>query len=127
MRFELQVFLVALGGAIGALGRFGITAVAYRYARDAFPVGTLIANVLGCFLIGVMIGSGSHMKYHQVRLAVGIGLLGSLTTFSTFGAETIHHLNNGQWFLASLNVVANLALGFLAVAIGMALGQKLVK
>lgn len=125
MRIELQLLFVSLGGAIGALGRFGISVMAHRYFKDTFPIGTLAANLLGCFLIGMMIGSGAHLKHHQVRLGIGIGLLGSLTTFSTFGAETVNHINNGQWAFAMGNVLANVVLGILAVFAGIALGKKL--
>ena len=125
MKIELQLFFVALGGALGALGRFAISMFALRYLKHSFPMGTLIANVLGCFLIGMMIGSGAHLKHHQIRLGIGVGLLGSLTTFSTFGAETVNHVHNGQWLMAIGNISANLILGLVAVVAGMAMGKKL--
>ena len=84
-----------------------------------------MANVTGCFLIGCLLGSGRADANEASRLGIGIGFIGALTTFSTFGAETIQHANEGQWLLAISNVFANLVLGFAAVLVGIAAGKKL--
>ena len=125
MKTEWQILFVALGGALGALSRYGISQFIARVSQHPFPLGTLIANVVGCFLIGVLIGSGTQDHNHTVRLGIGVGFLGALTTFSTFGAETIKHIQSDEWALAIGNVSANLILGLLAVALGIAAGKKL--
>jgi CrcB protein len=125
MKTEWQFLFVALGGALGAISRFGISQYFSSASKSGFPIGTLVANVCGCFLIGMLVGSGAHEKSEAARVGFGVGFLGALTTFSTFGAETINHANDGQFVHAIGNVSANLILGLLAVMIGMAAGRKL--
>ena len=118
--------IVAIGGAFGAMARFGISLLVIRCYDVSFPLGTLIANVTGCFLMGLLIGSRLGDRMPWVKHHAGIGFLGSLTTFSTFSAETIDLFQQERWAAAGANVSVSLALGLLAVAIGIALGQKLV-
>lgn len=125
MNTFFQILLVGLGGALGALSRFGISEGFRAWVKHPFPLGTLIANLLGCFLIGILIGSGVADKHHPTRLSVGIGFLGALTTFSTFGAETMSHFEKQEWGWAFGNIVANLVLGLLLVAVGIWVGRKL--
>lgn len=117
--------LVGAGGFAGAICRFVIAHVSRLTWATSFPLGTLIANLAGCFLIGVLIGSGKADANHHLRLSFGVGFLGALTTFSTFGAETIHHAQHGGVWIAGLNVAVNLVGGLLAVVMGIALGQRL--
>lgn len=116
--------LVGIGGFAGAICRFGIAHSSRLLWATSFPLGTLIANLAGCFLIGMLIGSGKSDTNHHLRLSFGVGFLGALTTFSTFGAETMHHAQNGAPWLAGLNVAVNLIGGLLAVLAGIALGQR---
>lgn len=121
----MNVALVALGGAIGAMARFGISSVVVRYSDVSFPLGTMIANVIGCFLMGLLIGSRVGDRMPWCKHHVGVGFLGSLTTFSTFSAETLDLFRQERWASAGTNIGASLVLGFVAVAIGIAIGQKL--
>lgn len=125
MRTEIQLLLIGIGGAIGAISRFGIAEVSKKVFAGAFPVGTLIANLAGCFVIGVLLGSGQAEKSDPLRLGVGVGFLGALTTFSTFSAETMQQINENNWGVAAANVGANLILGLLLVALGIFAGKKL--
>lgn len=117
--------LVGAGGFAGAICRFGIAHSSRFLGATSFPLGTLIANVAGCFLIGILIGSGKADTHQNLRLSFGVGFLGALTTFSTFGAETIQHAQSGAPWIAGLNVAVNLIGGLLAVVAGIALGQRL--
>lgn len=126
MRTEIELLLIGIGGAVGAMSRFGIAELSKKLFSSPFPVGTLVANLAGCFLIGVLVGSGQAEKSDPLRLGVGIGFLGSLTTFSTFGAETMKHINDSNWAVAAGNITANLLLGLLLVALGIVAGKKLV-
>ena len=116
--------LVGAGGFVGAICRYGIAQLSRFAWATSFPVGTLIANLLGCFLIGILIGSGRAETNHSLRLSFGVGFLGALTTFSTFSAETINHAQSGGVWHAALNVAANLIIGLLAVVVGIAIGQR---
>lgn len=119
-------FLVGVGGFAGAICRFGVAEISRWAWAGPFPVGTLIANVTGCFLIGMLIGSGRADYNKSMRLSFGVGFLGALTTFSTFGAETVQQAQAGGVAAASLNVAANLVGGLVAVVAGIYLGQRLV-
>lgn len=112
--------LVAAGGATGALTRYGITALLARPGMR-FPYGILVCNVAGCLAIGAVMGFVIHRPGFSagMRLAVVVGLLGSLTTFSTFGYDTIELARQGRLAQAAGNVLANVVLGLGAVAVGM--------
>ena len=116
--------LVGVGGFVGAICRFGIAQLSRFAWVTSFPIGTLIANLLGCFLIGILIGSGRAETNHSLKLSFGVGFLGALTTFSTFSAETINQAQSGGVWPAALNVAANLIIGLIAVVIGITVGQR---
>ena len=125
MKPPMEVLVIALGGACGALLRYYIVVATIARRSTEFALGTFIANVLGCFLIGLLIGSGRGQKSEALRLGFGVGFLGSLTTFSTFSAETLAHLSDGNWRLAAINTLANLICCLLATAAGITLGRRL--
>ena len=115
------VLLVAAGGALGAVTRYGVGVWLAR--RDvALPWATLLVNVLGCLALGALMVwvSGRDDLAPRVRAFVGIGLLGSLTTFSTFGLETVELMRQGETSAALTHVALNLGLGLGAVLVGRA-------
>ncbi|ABN61656.1 fluoride efflux transporter CrcB [Shewanella baltica] len=118
-----NLLLVALGGSIGAVFRYLISIFMIQVFGSSFPFGTLLVNVLGSFLMGVIyaLGQMSHIS-PEFKALIGIGLLGALTTFSTFSNETLLLLQEGDWLKATLNVVLNLSLCLFMVY----LGQQLV-
>ena len=126
MRTEIELLLIGLGGALGAISRFVIGELSKKYFAGSFPIGTLIANLAGCFLIGVILGGGHAGRSDPIRLGICVGFLGALTTFSTFGAETVNHFNEGDWPTAFLNVVANVVPGLVFVFLGMLAGKRFV-
>jgi CrcB protein len=125
MRTELEFLLIGLGGALGAMTRYAINVAAIRWTPAEFPFGTLIANLTGCFLIGLLIGSGHAEKSDPLRLGLGVGFLGALTTFSTFGAETMGRFTEGHWPIAITNILANLILGLACVAVGFSMAKRI--
>jgi CrcB protein len=117
----MTVLLVLLGGAVGAAARY-LTDVAVQRAHGTeFPWGTWTVNVAGSFVLGVVVASGPGWL---VALA-GTGFCGALTTFSTFGYETVRLTEEGETAAAVSNVVASLAAGLAAAALGWWLGSTL--
>jgi CrcB protein len=116
-----ELVALALAGALGTLGRYTISGWAYRVLGDGFAVGTLTVNVIGCFLLAVLmhVGLATDLIPRTARFAATVGFLGAFTTFSTFGYETMRYLEDGAWLLAAANVGANLVLGLLATWAGL--------
>jgi len=116
----MVLLAVACGGSCGALVRYALSG----WEVKKFPMGTLAVNVAGCLLIGLIVGSLHHRDWLSpaARHFLVIGCLGSLTTFSTFGYQSVQLLVDGDYGLAGLNVLTNLCVGFAAVAAGLWLG-----
>jgi CrcB protein len=112
-----EIVAVAVGGAAGTLARYGVGLLAQRHFGNAFPIGTLAVNLMGCFLMGIAgyLSHKTHAVPHFVVTAATVGFLGGLTTFSAFGNETFRHLETGRMAIAFVNVGANVALGIIAV------------
>lgn len=112
----MTVLVVFLGAALGAPARYLLDRfVQSRHSLD-FPFGTLVVNVLGCLLIGFVVGT-AWMPL------LGVGFCGGLTTYSTFSYETVKLLEAEKYRSALLNVLVSVALGVGAAAIGLALGR----
>jgi CrcB protein len=123
-----DLLFIALGGALGAVSRYAVSGWAHDLLGTAFPYGTLVVNVAGCFLLGLIAHVGQTTVYisEPARIAATIGFLGGLTTFSTFGYETFRQLEDGQWVYAVGNMAANLFVGLLAVWAGLAAARIVV-
>jgi fluoride exporter len=121
-----KVLLVMLGGSVGALSRYGVALLAVRLFGSRFPWGTLIVNLTGCFLIGLafaLADRGSSIMNPSIRLFFVTGYLGALTTFSTFGMETVNAIRAEDSLVALPNLVANNVLGIGLVFLGMWVGR----
>ena len=117
-----NVLLVALGGALGSVARYLLASGVQRLLpATALPYGILSANIIGCFLIGLLAGLGEARALFspQARLALFTGFLGGLTTFSTFAHDTFNMARGEASLLtAAVHVVAHLCLGLAAVYFG---------
>jgi fluoride exporter len=115
-----HALLVGFGGFVGSIVRYWIAGFAQRWWNDAFPFGTLVVNLLGCFVIGVVMYLVEHREFFtaETRIFVTVGVLGGFTTFSTFGYETFALLGDHKLLLATLNVFASVGVGVGAVAGG---------
>lgn len=120
----IRIAIVALGGALGAVARYLLGGwVAARWG-STFPVGTLVINVTGAFLLGVVATlTTDRFSAPQARLLLGVGFLGAYTTFSTFTYETLQLLSEGSFSAAALNVAGSLVLGLLAVWLGVVVAR----
>jgi CrcB protein len=116
-----QVLVIAAGGALGALLRYGMSQSVYRCLGRDFPYGTLAVNLLGSFLIGVaVVLIVERMLLPELwRTALIIGFLGAFTTFSTFSFETLALFEDGQMVKALLNIGVSVILCLLATWLGM--------
>jgi CrcB protein len=114
---------VCLGAAVGAPARY-LTDRAIQARHDGvFPWGTLTVNVLGSFVLGLLTGVGEgHAVPPAVRLGIGTGFCGALTTYSTFGYETLRLFQDGARLHALVNVVVSVVAGLAAAGAGYALG-----
>jgi CrcB protein len=124
----MEYLWVALGGALGALARYAAGVWIYERLGTRFPYGTFAINVTGCFLIGLSLTVlDAHMDLSPAwRLAIPTGFIGAYTTFSTFEYETLRAAQHGQMGTAVLYFGSSLALGLLAVWLGMVLGNRIV-
>lgn len=117
-----DLFLVGAGGFVGAVMRFGVSR---GLARFDFPAGTLLVNVAGSFALGWLYGQlGRDALGESSRHFVGVGLLGALTTFSTFSVETLELIQSGAVGRAALSVGLNVGLGLGAAGLGLVLGAR---
>jgi len=108
----LGVVLVALGGALGAASRYGVSVAARGLSDAPGTYATLFVNVVGSFALGLLMAwlvsrSQAGAVHHNLFLFVGVGLLGGFTTFSAFSLETVHMLNDGALGKAGIYVLAN--------------------
>lgn len=115
--------LVALGGALGALARWGVGVGMVRWLGTGAPWGTWTANLTGCFLIGLALPF-FHETHPQRALAV-VGFLGAFTTFSTYTAETLLLWESGKAGLALANAAGSVVVGLVACGLGLWLGRAL--
>jgi fluoride exporter len=113
-----HLLYIALFGAVGSLARYGVGLWA-RGLGVAFPYGTLLVNVFGCFLLGFVATLALENRVSEaLRLAIAVGFCGAFTTFSTFELEVTNALLEGRGWVAGLYVVSSLLFGFLAVLAG---------
>lgn len=114
-----SVLAVALGSAIGGVGRYLLGIVLQR-PGIGFPVGTLVVNVLGCFAIGVIlrVGVDPQAMTPATRTFLTVGVCGGFTTFSTFSVETLALLESGAWGRGTAYIMASVVLSVLAAAVG---------
>jgi CrcB protein len=120
----MNLLLVGVGGFIGSIGRYVLAGAIHQVLHSAtFPYGTMVVNILGCFVIGCLNGLAEtrQMLSPELRLFLLIGVLGGFTTFSTFGYETMALLRDSQIGAALANVLVQVTVGLLCVWLGYSL------
>ena len=113
-----SILLVALGGGLGSVARFKLSAWVLAHSTDwKFPLGTFVVNVAGCLIAGLAAGLAEryHLFSPEARLFIFVGILGGFTTFSAFGLETVFLLRRGDVWIAALNVFGSVLCGVLAL------------
>lgn len=116
----MKWILIASGGAIGSVARYWMQGAVYSLTGLAFPLGTIMVNVLGCLLIGLLYATfnGPLPVRDEIRIGLMVGVLGGFTTFSAFSLETVLMGQEGRMGMAILNVVLSCVLGLSAVWCG---------
>lgn len=122
-----QVIAIALGGAVGSLLRYGTSNAVHLWMTRAFPYGTLVVNVSGCLVMGILyvllverLSLGPEW-----RAALLIGVLGGYTTFSSFSMETVLLFEDGEHVKALANIILSVSLCLVAVWLGVVAGRRL--
>ncbi len=118
---------IALGAIVGASSRYFVSGYIARTFAPIFPYGTLVINITGSFVLGFfLILSGERVLLDpRWRFLVAIGFCGSYTTFSSYAFETFAYIEQGQWLLMAVNIVASNALCLAAVLAGAAIARWL--
>jgi fluoride exporter len=127
----LSYLYVALGSAVGGVTRFAVGGWVQRLAGGlppaVFPVGTLVVNVTGSFVLGLLAAliakPADDVTADAIRLLIGVGFCGGYTTFSTFSLDTFALFETRGWGIAAANVVASLVASLLGVGAGLMLGR----
>jgi CrcB protein len=121
----VRTLWIGLAGFVGAVSRYHVEGFVSRRSAGAFPWGTFVVNLSGCFLLGLLatLFTERYMPDPRLRSAVTIGFLGAYTTFSTFAFETWRLAEDGAGGLAVWNVVASVLLGVAAAWLGVVIGR----
>lgn len=119
----MQSFLlVGLGGALGAMSRYGIALLVGRWWPGGFPLATLLVNVVGSVLMGVLVGSLARLlppHQEELRLFLAVGVLGGFTTFSSFSLDTIVLIQRGAWIEAGAYVFLSVVVCLIGLYLGL--------
>lgn len=123
----MTLLLVGVGGAAGAVARYLVDTWVTANVRDAFPWGTFVINVSGSFVLGLLFGLAIERSVlpAEIRAPLMIGFLGAYTTFSTLMLETWRLVEAGSVLVAVANIVGSVAVGLIAVVLGLALARAI--
>ena len=129
MQIALPLLLVGLGSMLGGVSRYGLTLVTQNVSAFSLPYGTLVSNLAGCLLIGVIAGLGGKTEIlsTEMRLLLATGFCGGFTTLSSFVYELGQFVQDKEYFFASTYFVATLAGAGLAFALGLLLSALLLR
>ena len=127
MNRVLQAIAIAGGGAVGALLRFWVSTGVHQVLGRAFPWGTLVVNLIGSFVMGLLfvLFLERSLVSGELRALVLVGLLGAFTTFSTFSIETMSLIEQADYLKAASNALASVVLSICACWVGLVLGRQL--
>lgn len=124
----MLLIYIALGGAAGALARFGLAGWVHSWAGETFPWGTLMVNLVGSLLLGLVFRFLEGIAATaELRGLLTIGFLGAFTTFSTFSFETVSILQDGEWGRAAAYAIGSVFLGLVGVFAGFYLAAALLR
>jgi CrcB protein len=122
---KLRTILLILFGSAGTLARYALQGLIQFHTESTFPAGTLVVNLLGCFLLGGIGQFGlDHLSFPpEWRVAITVGFFGAFTTFSTFSWETVHLFEDGDWVRACVYVTVSVLGGLMLLRTGMRMAK----
>jgi CrcB protein len=123
----VRITLLIVFGSLGTLARYGLQGLVQERTGSTFPSGTLVVNLLGCFLLG---GIAEYALTHltippEWRIGITVGFFGAFTTFSTFSFETTRMLQDSEWRRATVYVLASVVGGLIAIFSGMKIADRI--
>jgi CrcB protein len=123
-----MLWYIAIGSAIGGMSRYLIGGAFQRLTAGTFPVGTLLVNVTGSFLLGVILryGVDTPSLTPELRAFLTVGFCGGYTTFSTFSYETAALMEDGEWTRAAAYVAFSVGVSLLATFLGFFTARELI-
>ncbi len=123
----MRILLVALGGAIGSVARYGLSGFVHRYMGPSFPYGTFAVNALGCLAFGFVAGLFEEKAVigPMARTFLLIGVLGGFTTFSSYTFETFGLLRDAEFARALVNAAGQVIVGVVALWIGYVVARSI--
>jgi CrcB protein len=123
-----RILVIGAGGFVGAVARHVLGGLVQHRVGGFFPSGTLAVNVIGCCLMGALLTVVEERQAlgPDARMFLAVGILGSFTTFSTFGYETMELIRTGSTRMAAVNVAANVVVGLVALWVGRTIARALV-
>jgi len=121
----LRMILLLVFGSLGTIARYAVQGLVQFRTESTFPSGTLVVNLVGCFLLGGIGQFGlDHLAFPpDWRVAVTVGFFGAFTTFSTFSWETVHLFEDGDWIRACVYVTVSVLGGLVLVRTGMRMAR----
>lgn len=122
----VKIIHLVIGGATGTIARYLLSNSVYRIFGTSFPYGTLIVNLLGCFLVGLFfsLAENKFLLSSNMRILLMVGFCGAFTTFSTFILETSQLIRDGESMRAFLNVALSCVAGFVVFRAGILIGAS---
>ena len=120
-----DILLVGLGGFAGSIARYLVSVMFAAWTSSAFPFATLLVNILGCFLIGmiVVLADRAQLISPEFRLLLAAGFCGGFTTFSAFSIESIGLFEKGEFVYVSVYIVLSVIFGLFATFLGITLAR----
>ena len=121
----IKILFIGIGGFIGAVMRYWISGITYDKFGISFPYGTFAVNIIGAFILGLLItlSETRFILHPNLKIALTVGILGAFTTFSTFCYETVALMQTGDFYKAFLNIFLSLLVGIIAVLLGIKAGS----
>jgi CrcB protein len=123
----VRILLLIVFGTAGTLARYGLQGLVQKHTESTFPTGTLVVNLMGCFLLG---GIAQYALTHltispEWRIGITTGFFGAFTTFSTFSFEMVRMLEDGEWTRAGIYLAVSVIGGLAGVFLGMRIAERI--